>query len=255
MSEGLVVIIALVVGHVAGLIISLVLRARLRRKKTYEPTRSLFSGWTTLRARDGEIVRVLLEGRSLIVVVDSERGDELGRASVISPGAGYAGHELVLSAEEHYLAMGLYSGQSEVGYELFTFRPKLEHIGSFPYAHGYGFAPVFSPDEKRVAIAWATDPSLTVEDQDVDDAGLTTSECIVDWACVHVRELPDGGEQQCAIRVRVPAGFPWKGDSSYYPERLELLADEVRFETAWGTTVRLPRPLPESLVVGGPAHR
>jgi hypothetical protein len=207
-----------------------------------------------IRSRDERSIRVEAEYPQLTIVV--ERGREtVARASLPYPRSGYGGHELLLSPDERYLALWLISGQSEVGYELFTFGPTLGHIGGLEYVMGEGFGPVFSPHEERLALAWATEPMLFVEEEDVDGDGLTRSETLVEWARVHVRELPAGAVRECVIRVRLPPGLPCEGNDDYYPEQLALTSDEVRFETGWGTSVRIPLPLPASVIATGPTTR
>jgi hypothetical protein len=52
---------------------------------------------------------------------------EYGRAVITLPypNAGYGGHELVRSPDGRHLAVFLYSGQSEQGWELFQLEPVL----------------------------------------------------------------------------------------------------------------------------------
>ncbi|MDQ3036669.1 MAG: hypothetical protein M3Y87_30030 [Myxococcota bacterium] len=52
------------------------------------------------------------------------------------------------------------------------------------------------------------------------------------------------------------AGFPFEGDESLYPERVELRsADEVCFQTPWGVPVRIALPLPDAMIIAGPSSR
>ncbi|HEX5634951.1 MAG TPA: hypothetical protein VFX50_17025, partial [Gemmatimonadales bacterium] len=100
--------------------------------------RGPLGGWERVVSRTGDVVRLDVTPRGLAVVVATPEGNELARAPLPYPVAGYGGHELVLSAQERYLALFLYSGQSEVGYELFGFRPELVHLGGFAYVFGEG---------------------------------------------------------------------------------------------------------------------
>jgi len=221
---------------------------------TTASARGPFGGWTQLLTREGETIRVEVDRTRLAVIVEAPNGDTVAHASIPYPSAGYGGHELQLSAQERYLAMFLYSGQSEVGYELFDFRPSLRHIRRLPYVFGMGLGPAFSSDERLLGLAWATNSSLYIENHDLDDDGLTTSECVVEWAQLHLQELPEGRTDTCAVQIRVPPGFPFEGDDSFYPEHLEILSPhEVRFQTAWGGLVRVPSPLPESVLIAGPS--
>ena len=185
----------------------------------------------------------------IALVVEAPNGEALTRLAI--PNEGYGGHELLLSTKERYLAMFLYSGQSEVGYELFYFRPLLQHICSFGYVYGEGVGPAFSSDESRLGLAWATNPML--EEEDVER--LPSGECLVDWATLRIQELPHGRTTSCNFRVRVSVGFPFEDYDSYYPERLEIVGEEARFHTTWGERVIAPLPLPGSLIIPGPRTR
>ena len=154
---------------------------------------------------------------------------------------------------------------------LFSY-PDLRWVCALPYVFGEGLGPAFSPDERRLALAWATNPSLDRTDAvGVGDEAVTTTGCVVDWACLHVRTLPaadrasgggsEGGEPKgsppgdevCALRVRVSPGDPIEGNESYYPEDLRFHdTDVIGFRTAWGEEVRLALPLPTSVTVPGP---
>src|SRR5690349_3233306 len=69
------------------------------------------------------------------------------------PSRGYGGTVLSISRQARYAAALLYSGQSEVGYELFALAPRLRHVASFPYMCGESdLTPMqFSPDGELVA--------------------------------------------------------------------------------------------------------
>jgi hypothetical protein len=217
--------------------------------------RGPLGGWEQLATRHDELIRVEVSPAEMAVIVDAPNG-EMARVAIPYPAAGYGGHELVLSAEERYLALFLYSGQSEVGYELFYFQPLLRHVCSFPYVSGEGFGPAFSPDECRLGLAWATNPMLCLLDEGVEGEHFTTAEWVVDWAKLRIQELPDGPATSCNVRLRLGPGFPFEGNDSFYPERLEVVGgEEARFRTTWGELVRAPLPLPSSLVVAGPRIR
>src|SRR5262245_39968893 len=212
--------------------------------------RGPLGGWEQLVTRRDEVIQVEVSAAEIMVLVDAPNGEALARVSIPCPRAGYGGHELLLSAKERYLAMFLYSGQSEVGYELFHFRPRLQHICSFGYVLGEGLGPVFSSDECRLGLAWATNPMLCLLDEGVEH--LPTGERLVDWAKLRIQELPDGPAASCNVCVRVGPWFPLEGNDSFYPERLEIVGEQTLFQTTWGEQVRASLPLPCSLVIPGP---
>jgi hypothetical protein len=214
--------------------------------------RGPLGGWERFVTRHDELIRVEMSDAEIAVLVETVNGEALARAAIPCPVLG-ALHELVLSASERYLAMFLWSGQGELGYELFHFRPHLQHICSFGYEIGEGLGPVFSRDECWLGLAWATNPDLCLLDEEVTH--LPTGECLVDWATLRVQALPNGPATSCNIRLRLAPGFPHEGNESFYPERLEIVREEARFHTTWGEEVRAPLPLPGSLIVPGPRNR
>jgi hypothetical protein len=218
------------------------------------PVRSPLGGWEQLTTQRGEVVCVEDSAApEIAVVVDAPNGEALARTAIPYPVHGYGGHELLLSAQERYLAMFLYSGQSEVGYELFCFRPRLRHICSFGYVFGEGLGPAFSSDERWIGLAWATNPTIDLDDEGLGGKDSTTAEGVVDWAKLRIQELPDGPATTCNIQVRVGSGFPL---DLFYPERLEIAGSgEACFQTAWGEQVRTSWPLPSVLVIPGPRNR
>jgi hypothetical protein len=210
-------------------------------------------GWERLVTGRGELIRVEESATQIAVIVETPDGEAQARAAIPYPGRGCAGHELLLSAKERYLAMFLYSGQSEIGYELFYFRPRLQHISSFGYEFGEGLGPVFSSDERWLGLAWSTNPLFCLLEEGVEH--VPTGECLVDWATLRIQRLPAGLATSCNVRVRVDPRFPPDGNEAYYPERLEILGEEARFHTAWGEQVRAPSPPPSSLIIPGPRYR
>gem|GEM_PF-6085393 len=214
---------------------------------------SPMGGLEEVEISNGATVRVQTDG-ALTVIVDGG-GASTQRVVLPYPNAGYGGHELLLSKDETYLVLWLYSGQSEVGYELFEFRPVLAHIGSLPYVYGEGFGPTFSNDERVLAMASATNACLDIEDRDALEDDVTTAPCTVEWVALYVRTLPDGAAQTCRVDVRLPAGFPFEGDDSHYAEALVVTTSAVSFRTDWGVQVQIPLPLPEVFFIEGPVAR
>jgi len=214
--------------------------------------RGPLGGWEQIVTRDDKLVRMEMIDAEIVVLVETANGEELARAAIPYPVQG-AMHELLLSASERYLAMFLCSGQSELGYELFHFRPRLQHICSFGYVFGEGYGPVFSSNERWFGLAWSTNPELGLMDEEVEY--LPNGECLVDWATLRVQELPPGRATRCNFRVRVGPEFPPEGLEAFYPEALEIVREEARFHTAWGEEVRAPLPLPGLLIIPGPRDR
>lgn len=212
--------------------------------------RSPLGGFAELETESGERLRV--ETRGALEVI-SERAGETQRVRLPYPQAGYGGHELLLSASESYLALFLWSGQSEVGYELFAHRPTLAHISSFPYTYGMALGPAFSSDERLFAMAWTTNSGLYIEDEVELSGGLTTKPCTLHWACVRLQPLPAGPPQECHIDVAIPAGFPFETDDRWDAIDLVVTEHEVRLRAEWGTAIRIPLPLPARVVIEGPA--
>jgi hypothetical protein len=202
------------------------------------------------------VAHLVVGATSLDVVIARADGGDEARASIDHPSAGYGGHELVASPDGRHLALWLYSGQSEVGYELFETAPALRRLGGLPYVFGEGFGPVFSPDGRRLALAWAINSGLVLDDVELDDDGRAVAPCEVAWAVVRVADVVTGDAARCEVSVRLPAGFPYEGDDVLYPEALAFERDDlVRFDTAWGAVVQLPLPLPPTWTVDGPTVR
>lgn len=221
------------------------------------PIRNALGGLEQVVTRDGRTLRVEVTRRSLDLVLHDAAGREALRASIPYPRAGYGGHELVLSANESRVAMYLWSGQSEVGYEVFELGAALAHVACMPYRRGEGYGPAFSPDANTIVAAWATNTELYVDQEDedeveLDDDARLVRPTVVDWAEIHLRPLPDGPIRTCVVRVRLHAGHPQQSDESFYPDNLALSDAEVAFDAPWAR-VRVPLPLPESIVVDGPA--
>jgi hypothetical protein len=220
--------------------------------------RSPLGGFEELESPSGARLRV--ETRGALEVICEREGGHPQRVRLPYPQSGYGGHELVLSEAERYLALFLWSGQNEVGYELFTHRPTLTHIASFPYTYGMGRGPAFSSDERFFAMAWTTNSGLHVEDEVELVGGLTARACTLPWASVRIQPLPGGPPQTCRIDVKVPAGFPCESDDRFDALDLVVTEREVRLRAEWGTAIRIPLPLPPLVVIEGPeilggAHR
>lgn len=212
--------------------------------------RSPLGGFEELETQSG--TRLRLETRGALELISERRGVETQRVRLPYPPSGYGGHEIVLSEGERYLALFLWSGQSEVGYELFASRPTLTHIASFPYTYGMGLGPVFSSEERLLAMAWTTNSGLYVEDEVELSGDRTVKPCTLPWARVRIQPLPSGPPQTCHIDVKIPAGFPFETDDRYDALDLVVTEHEVRLRAEWGTAIRIALPLPPLVVIDGP---
>jgi hypothetical protein len=173
--------------------------------------------------------------------IDISSGGERVRLPI--PGAGYGGHEVVMSASGRHVALYLFSGQSEFAWELFELEPRLRHVGGLPYVFGVGHPPVFSNDETSLAVV-STTRDIGPDD---DDPGSV----VVDWAEVRVLSLPDGPISLCEIRLEFDA--PPAEREPEYPRVAAVQAGEgVTLELPWGGECRIPLPLPRVFVVRGP---
>jgi hypothetical protein len=151
------------------------------------------------------------------------------------PSAGYGGSVLSISPQANYAAAVLYSGQSEVGYELFSLTPTLQHIGGMPYVCGESdLTPIqFSTDERLAAIAieegclWWVDPED--EDADWDTPALGGR---VEWAGLYVHRLGDTQPSRHGLVVDLPTGW-CPSDDGTWPA-------ELRFEAAKSLSLVVP---------------
>ena len=223
---------------------------------TADGTRGVFGGWTDLVTARGDRITLAVKHPTLSLVVARDAG-RAERIDLAYPGLGYGGHEFVLSSQESYLLMWLYSGQNEVGYELFSYSPELRHLESEPYRSGDGFVPTFSDDEKWLAQSWTVNSGLYVHDESLlDESDLTKEACVLEWASVSLRELATGRVQSTRIDVCIPAGFPYEGDDSWYASQVQFDADgSLRVEAEWGQSARLHQPLPAAQLIDGPQAR
>ena len=218
-----------------------------------KPAPGDFGGGEVIATRDGGTIHVAFDHRRLAVIAEDAAGDERARVELPSPAQGIGGAELFLSREERYLALFVFSGQGEIGYELFAL-PALRHIGGLPYVRGTGFGPVFSADETQLGLASTINSGLVVEDAELDDDERLVSDELLDCFEVRVHTIETGAIALSTVRAQLLAGFPSEGDDSYWPSQLEI-AEEVRFDTGWGAEVRIPLPLPASITVRGPRAR
>lgn len=180
------------------------------------------------------------------LVVSLDAAGARARLALPYPRAGYGGHALVVSPDEDHVALYLFSGQSEQGWELFALRPALRHVGGLAYVEGCGDAPRFSPDGRWLAMLVATTPRVVatgacfedVSTPDADDAVL------VEWARLYVHRLGDEQTTRHPVTALVPRAVApdevnaW---STYDAMRFPTPTD-LEVTTPWGErlTCRLP---------------
>lgn len=181
-----------------------------------------------------------------VSIVDRRTGLAREEVRLPYPREGYGGHEIVLSPRQHYAALFLYSGQSEVGYELFALGHGLQHLGGLPYVYGEGDRPVFSPDERWLVMIWETYFDWWSEAAAAARAGTH----VVDWGEIAVQELPHGPIECVPIRARIPPGWQPEASSWTAPTDLRFASPhELRVRTPWGTEPAIPFPLPPDPVI------
>lgn len=143
--------------------------------------------------------------------VELERaGEPIQRLALPYPNAGIGGQELVISPDERYAAMFVYSGQSEQGYELFALEPMLRHVRSVGYFEGEGDAPRFSPDGHWLVMVTTVVPTVRDTEEYAEEVlgdSSVPGHVLVDWAEVVVQPVPDGDPIAVAVGTLLPRGF------------------------------------------------
>lgn len=175
------------------------------------------------------------------------------------PHAGLGGQELVVSPDERYAVLFVYSGQSEQGYELLELSPTLRHLRSVPYREGKGDAPMFSPDGRWLAMLVTTTPMVRGTDQYAEDAfdPAGEGEVLVDWAELLVQAVPDGTPRVTAIGTVLPRSFDHDTFADWRLHgALGFAADDrVTLRLPWSSDARLEVALPaaEAITTSTPA--
>lgn len=201
----------------------------------------------------------LRSGHTLTCGIDRNRGtywvalDGADRQRIEQPimRAGIGGVELVVSPDERYAALFVYSGQSEQGYDLFELAPKLRQLDGLAYVPGEGLAPFFAPDSRRVAMAITQTRMIrgTEEyaEELLDPDADPDEEILVDWAALYVQDLPAGTPRRTPIGTDVPASADiddieeW---NLYEPSRF-VGPDRIRIPLPWGTHLDVALPATE----------
>jgi hypothetical protein len=172
------------------------------------------------------------------------------------PSAGCGGVVLSISRQARYAAAILYSGQSEIGYQLFSLTPSLKHLACFPFMSGESdlTAMQFSPDESLVAIAveerslWWTDPSDESADWDTPAVGGP-----VQWSVLLVHSFGDEMPSRYPLIVDLPAGWCGSEDGTW-PAKLRFENDNrISLKPPWGKRFSFDVPLrQQSIVIPAP---
>lgn len=208
---------------------------------------SMYGGSEAVALQTGAIVRCSYDGE---IVVTLGQGPDQQVVKLPTPEAGLGGLELVVSPDEQYAALLVYSGQSEQGWEVFALAPQLQHVARLPYVLGEGLAPVFSTDSRHLAMIVTCAPRErgTGEDAEALLDPEARGEVLIDWAVLYVQELPSGAVEASPVGTWIKRSM----------EPAELLGwdlyESLRFvgkrrlelPLPWGTTLELRIPL------GGP---
>lgn len=110
------------------------------------------------------------------------------------PREGVGGVELVVSGDERWVAVFVFSGQSEQGWELFALEPVLGLASRRPYEQGEGRAPRFSPDSRWLVMAMTASPKERGSGRDAEDilGRGVTGQVLLEWATLYLHALLDG---------------------------------------------------------------
>lgn len=188
-------------------------------------------------------VRIRLEHTFEDLRLHTEIGGEPSVVSLPHLGDNFGGHEFVVSEDERYVALFVYSGQSEVGYEVFEVADALQHVAGQRWVYGEGHPPTFSDDSRYVVLAVALNSMVWSEEPAAHG---------VEWAWLQIRDLYDGSVSEHRIFARVPPDAEEPYDRSCYPRIERFTADELTLDTEWGDMLVLKLPLAPHVVVPGP---
>lgn len=217
---------------------------------------SVFGGRESVGLRSGATVRCGKERRARDFWVAIEGPGEARQQVVLPvPSSGYGGSELVVSPDQRWAALFIYSGQSEQGYELFALEPTLVHVGGLPYVQGEGTVPVFSPDSRWLAMVMTTGPRVRGTGEYAEEVlGDGEGDVLIDWATVHVQRMPDGPI------ISVVLGTPVSRATNYEDVAEWTLHDAITFtakdrlaiELPWGDHVEVAAPPAEPITTAAP---
>jgi hypothetical protein len=163
-----------------------------------------FGGQQAVRLRSGATLRCSPRAPAIELVPSS---GPLLALDVAWARGNFGGSELVVSPDQRLAALFIYSGQSEVGYELFGLEPTLQRLGGLPYVHGDGGAPLFSPDGRWLVLATTTVPRVRGTGEYAEEVLVphASGEFLVDWAQLFVHPLPDGPIERLDVGMCIAA--------------------------------------------------
>lgn len=210
----------------------------------------MFGGVEVHTLRDGGVLRCG-DGPQLSLIIERRVHGADVRYEVARPAPmqGLGGRELVVSPDEQYAALFVYSGQSEQGWVLFAVSPDdelhpIRYMSSLPYVHGQGMAPAFSPDSRWLVMAvtggWVTSDGVDAED--ALDGG--EGRVLLEWARIYAQQLPGGPVGTTAICTWIDRRsdpddvFDWHFAA---PPRFE--GDRAMLELPWAQCLDVTLPL------------
>jgi hypothetical protein len=180
--------------------------------------------------------------------IELERsGEATQRIELRFPHAGIGAQELVLSPDERLAAMCIRSNQGDgQGYELFELIPVLRHVGRAPYRQGQGDAPRFSPDGRWLVMLTKVAPMCGSLDAE-EFLGCGDSE--VEWAELHVHEVPHGERDRWRVTTLMPAELDvelakWSLNGAWQFSA----ADRVTVMLPWGARLEVALPPPAGTI-------
>lgn len=204
--------------------------------------------------RGGTLTVEVVTGKkaALVLRVADRGGRERAEIELPYPTSGYGGHEVVIG-KYPLVALWLYSGQSQVGYELLELET-LRHLGSLPYQVGEGEPPVFSRDGKQLAMAWAGGELSYTEDLEEDELPAGGAPEVVPWAELALQTVSSRTILRRTLHADLRGWRPsYDVHTHLYPEALRFVGNrELRMKAPWGREVSIPLPLPKRVVVEGP---